>query len=147
MRHQDVVAGVVLPNGADVATCIYSIQRNPAYFADPNEFKPERWLPESRSDSRAELAKKAFVPFSLGSRGCIGKNLAYLELTTVLAQIMYRTEWKVAGGALGKVGETYIGEGGVVDFELKGHFTSGKTGPFIQFRPRDPENTSISQCL
>jgi cytochrome P450 len=138
MRDQGAVAGAILPKRVNVATCIYSVQRNPAYFADPNEFKPERWLPDSESDDRAELAKKAFVPFSLGSRGCIGKNLAYLELTTMLAQIVYRADWKVADGALGKVGEIYTGERGVVDFELKGHFTSGKSGPFIQFMPRIP---------
>ncbi|KAH7015951.1 benzoate 4-monooxygenase cytochrome P450, partial [Macrophomina phaseolina] len=131
-RQGDTVAGAVLPQGTDVATCIYSIQRNPAYFSDPNEFKPERWLPENQSDSQADLSKKAFVPFSLGSRGCIGKNLAYMELSTALAQIVYRMDWKAAGGSLGKIGEKNAGEGGPAEFKLWGHFTSAKTGPFVQ---------------
>lgn len=143
-RHGDAVAGIVLPKGTDVATCIYSIQRNPAYFSDPNEFKPERWLSEYENESWMQLAKKAFVPFSLGSRGCIGKNLAYQEISTALAQIIYRMDWKIADGPLGKIGETRPGKGGAVDFDIRGHYTSAKTGPFIQFMPRDSGNTKSS---
>ncbi|KAH7072290.1 cytochrome P450 [Paraphoma chrysanthemicola] len=144
MRYQDAVAGVKLPKGVDAATCIYSIHRNPAYFKDPNEFRPTRWLPEFEGDTQVESAKKAFAAFSLGSRGCIGKNLAYLEMTTVLAQIIYRAEWKVAGGTLGKVGETSIGENGAVDYKIKSHFTSEKVGPFIQIKSRDLEGSSTT---
>lgn len=144
MRYQDAVAGVNLPKGTDVATCIYSVHRNPAYFEGPYEFKPSRWLLDIEGDSQAELAKKAFVPFSVGSRGCIGKNLAYLEMMTVMAQIMYRADWKVASGILSKVGETSIGESGAVDYKIKSHFTSEKAGPFIQFKPRDLTGSSTT---
>jgi cytochrome P450 len=63
MRNKDEIAGVILPKGTNVATCIFSIHRNPAYFTDPNEIRPDRWLEEFQGDSQANLAKRAFVPF------------------------------------------------------------------------------------
>lgn len=45
-------------------------------FRDPWEFLPERWLGESKQDTL-----EASQPFSLGTRGCMGKrqvNLTYL---------------------------------------------------------------------
>ncbi|KAH6841573.1 cytochrome P450 [Alternaria alternata] len=137
MRMQESIAGNVLPKGVDVATCCYAIQRNPAYFPDPDEFIPERWLPDNQSEEALKLAKRAFIPFSLGSRGCLGKNIAYMELTTALAQIMFRADWKRAEGPMGTIGETRSGAKGAVNFEIKGHFTSEKHGPYIQFIPRD----------
>jgi cytochrome P450 len=139
MRMQESIARNILLKGTDVATCCYSIQRNPVYFPNPNKFIPERWLSENQSEEALKLAKRAFVPFSLGSRGCLGKNIAYMELTTALAQIMFRADWKNAEGPLGKVGETRAGTEGFVNFELKGHFTSEKHGPYIQFVPRQLE--------
>ncbi|KAF2845446.1 cytochrome P450 [Plenodomus tracheiphilus IPT5] len=135
MMHQDIIAGVVLPKGTNVATCAYSMHRNPAYFTEPNSFKPERWLIDSESSNQGDLAKRAFAPFSLGSRGCIGKNLAYMEMSQLLALIMYKADWKLPAGALGRVGESNI-EDGRVDYEIKSHFTSQKTGPYIEFTPR-----------
>ncbi|KAF2844585.1 cytochrome P450, partial [Plenodomus tracheiphilus IPT5] len=137
MRHQDVVSGVVVPAGADVSACTYSIHRNPAYFPDPHEFCPERWLAETSDAQQIEMAKSAFVPFSMGSRGCLGKNIAYMELTTALAQLIYRMDWKSADGKNGKIGEELAPGGGPINFGLKAHFTSSKEGPFLRFRPRD----------
>jgi cytochrome P450 len=137
MKITDIVGGIPVAQGTDVATCIGSIQRNPAYFKEPNKFIPERWLAEFefQDEKQAELAKRAFVPFSLGSRGCIGKNLAYMEITTLLAQIMYRSDWKSTEGPQGRIGEVELNDG--VEFETAAHFTSWKNGPFIQFKARD----------
>jgi cytochrome P450 len=140
MRMQEFIAGNVLTKGTDVATCIYAIHRNPTYFSKPNEFIPERWLSENQSEQALKLARRAFVPFSLGSRGCLGKNIAYMELTTALAQVMFRADWKSAEGPLGKVGEERLENRETVDFGLEGHFTSHKHGPYIQFAPRKLEH-------
>lgn len=135
MRQKDQIAGMVLPKGTNVATCIYSIHRNPAYFTNANEFMPERWLENSGSDPQADLAKRAFSPFSVGSRGCIGKSLAYMEMTILLALLMYKADWEMPEGVLGRVGESDADKG-LVDFKLKGHFTSEKDGPYVRFVPR-----------
>lgn len=46
----------------------YTIQRDPLAFPEPEKFSPERWLEKETEEAR----KVAFVPFSIGSRRCIG---------------------------------------------------------------------------
>lgn len=42
--------------------------------------------------------KDIFRPFSAGSRDCIGKNLAYAEMRTILARLLFRFEFEVLPG-------------------------------------------------
>ena len=42
---------------------------DPTVFADPLEFRPERWLPEN---PQLDQISQAYVPFGRGSRMCIG---------------------------------------------------------------------------
>ena len=53
-------------------------------FVRPDEFIPERWY------SRLDLIidKRAFSPFTFGSRACAGKPLAYAELRLVVAGLV-----------------------------------------------------------
>ncbi|KAJ5774836.1 hypothetical protein N7457_009732 [Penicillium paradoxum] len=56
---------------------IYSVHRlKEVWGPDAEEFVPERWDP-ARVTQRQ---KDAFIPFSLGPRACIGRNLAEMEL-------------------------------------------------------------------
>eukprot|EP00835_Amoeboradix_gromovi_P006875 NODE_925_length_3060_cov_0.339412.p2 type:complete len:156 gc:universal NODE_925_length_3060_cov_0.339412:818-1285(+) len=63
-------------------------------FSNPNEFDPSRWTnPNTESYS--------FMPFYTGFRGCIGKNLAMLELKTVLAVLICKMEFKMKDPSVG----------------------------------------------
>ena len=42
--------------------------------------------------------KDAFAPFSMGPFGCIGKNLALIELRTVTARLIKRFDLSLAPG-------------------------------------------------
>ena len=42
---------------------------DPSIFVDPQRFSPERWLSDSAD---LERMNQAFVPFSRGSRMCLG---------------------------------------------------------------------------
>ncbi|KAL8949990.1 MAG: hypothetical protein Q9222_003933, partial [Ikaeria aurantiellina] len=55
---------------------------NPTLFPSPQRFDPDRWL----HDDSPRL-KKYLVPFSKGSRQCLGINLAYSELYLTLAAV------------------------------------------------------------
>jgi cytochrome P450 len=55
---------------------------------DMGEFVPERWLKDGKFDSRAGMN----LSFGLGTRGCYGRRLAYLELRTLLTLIVWRFE-------------------------------------------------------
>jgi cytochrome P450 len=58
----------------------------PDVFAEPEEFRPERFAPEAR----AALPKGAYVPFGGGSRTCIGMRFGQLEVRTIAALILSR---------------------------------------------------------
>ncbi|KAL1304627.1 hypothetical protein AAFC00_003592 [Neodothiora populina] len=72
------------PAGTLVSAQLHTLHHNPAVFSDPMIFRPERWLETSAGcESREQLAlmNRDFIPFGLGSRQCIARNLAMMELT------------------------------------------------------------------
>lgn len=75
-----------LPAGTLVSVQIDTLHHNPAIFPEPHEFRPERWL-----DSPPDLLEKMnrdHIPFLLGSRQCIARNLAMMELNTACGAIL-----------------------------------------------------------
>lgn len=59
------------------------VHLNPDVFADPMEFRPERFI------ENPEL-KRCVFSFSQGSRQCLGMHLAYTELFVVHSEIWRR---------------------------------------------------------
>jgi cytochrome P450 len=55
-------------------------------FADPQAFRPERWL-ETAATSAVVHNTKAFAPFGGGARFCPGRHLAMLEIKLVAAMV------------------------------------------------------------
>jgi cytochrome P450 len=45
------------------------LMKDPRIWPDPESFIPERWLAPYKG---VEVDRKAFLPFSAGSRNCIG---------------------------------------------------------------------------
>ena len=63
----------------------YTTQRDPKTFPDPDSFIPERWIgSESVSDEMREL----HMPFSKGTRVCLGKTLAMMELKLTTSALL-----------------------------------------------------------
>jgi cytochrome P450 len=54
-----------------------------------DEFRPERWLEGDTKDMEA-----CFASFGFGSRTCIGKNLALMEINKVSHKICSEAEFK-----------------------------------------------------
>ncbi len=82
-REDVVVGGYLIPKGAQVWMCPWSIQRDPRFFSEPNTFAPERW----RNDSIKSLHKYAYFPFGGGPRLCIGQAFAQMEAVLILATL------------------------------------------------------------
>lgn len=135
------IDGVHVPEGIVVGTPHYTLHHNPAYFPAPFLFRPERWIaassPEVTEESVA-LAQSAFCPFSVGPRGCIGKGLAYTELSESLARAVFMYDMRLAEGV--RVGEgspdAEWGRQRTEEYQLRDSFTSWKDGPYVQFRER-----------
>ncbi|ORY19673.1 pisatin demethylase [Clohesyomyces aquaticus] len=81
----DTVDGEFIPGGTTVSVSSWCAQHNPRNFRDPDEFIPERWFDPAYSADQ----KLASRPFSLGPRGCIGKNLAYMEMRLAFSRLFW----------------------------------------------------------
>ncbi|KAI0671192.1 cytochrome P450 [Trametes maxima] len=84
------VDGAWLPEGTIVSCQPHTLHRLDArVFPLPEEFRPERWLDAEGAGERNQL----FFAFAAGGRGCIGKNLALLEMKLLLKEVYstYRT--------------------------------------------------------
>nr|XP_012616216.1 cytochrome P450 2S1 isoform X2 [Microcebus murinus] len=76
--------GYTLPQGTEVFPLIGSVLHDPEVFEQPEEFNPGRFL-----DADGRFRKhKAFLPFSLGKRVCLGEGLARAELFLVFTAIL-----------------------------------------------------------
>jgi cytochrome P450 len=58
-------------------------------WAEPEEFRPERWDPDSPHYRRP--APHEFIPFSAGLHRCVGSAMATTEMTVMLARLVART--------------------------------------------------------
>jgi cytochrome P450 len=68
------------------------------HFGGADQFRPERWLEETQASGCAHNTK-AFVPFGAGPRYCPGRQLAILEIKTVMAMLCTAFEVSTAGHA------------------------------------------------
>ncbi|CAG9830836.1 unnamed protein product [Diabrotica balteata] len=76
--------GYTIPKSAVVTICIYDTHHSPHYYENPEKFDPDRFLPENI----ASRHPYAYIPFSAGSRNCIGQKYAMLELKAALCGIL-----------------------------------------------------------
>ncbi|KIM26275.1 hypothetical protein M408DRAFT_194729 [Serendipita vermifera MAFF 305830] len=71
---------VPIPKGSILHLISSALHTNPRYWAEPNEFKPERFL--------GNWPKHAFIPFSGGARSCIGRRFAEIEGVVALSMLI-----------------------------------------------------------
>ncbi|MFE6052709.1 cytochrome P450 [Kitasatospora sp. NPDC056446] len=88
------VGGYRVPAGAVVFYPIQAVHLNPAYWPNPELFRPERFTPEE-SAGRPRLA---WIPFGLGPRSCEGAGLAVLEARLLLAVLLKRFRFRPEPG-------------------------------------------------
>ncbi|KAK3946263.1 putative cytochrome P450 [Diplogelasinospora grovesii] len=78
------IDGHYIPRGVEVYTSAWTVTHDEANFKDAMAFRPERWLDPESTD-----IKEASQPFSLGPRGCLGRNFAYMQINLLLAKILW----------------------------------------------------------
>jgi cytochrome P450 len=78
-------AGGYLLKDSVVHVNFYAIQRDPDYWYEPNEFIPSRFLGDRGGE---RIASSYYLPFSKGTRDCIGKYFALLEIKIALAALI-----------------------------------------------------------
>lgn len=80
-----VVCDHFIPGNITVSVSAYVAHRDLDVFPDPESFIPERWL-----EGKARDLQESFIAFSAGARGCIGRNISYLEQSMLLATVVNR---------------------------------------------------------
>lgn len=79
----------VIPKGSIILMSQYVMHHNPRYFSNAEEFDPDRWT----KDFKSNLPRFSYFPFGGGIRGCVGEPFAWIEGILVLATICRK--WKM----------------------------------------------------
>ncbi|KAH0934438.1 hypothetical protein HID58_011555 [Brassica napus] len=87
------VGGFYVPEKTSIMVNAYAMMRDPNYWADPDEFKPERFLVTWQEEERRGQALK-YIPFGSGRRGCPGENLAHIFIGTAIGVMVQGFEWR-----------------------------------------------------
>lgn len=82
-----------LPAGALLRITPWIIHRDPRWFADPEKFRPQRFVSTAEPPERG-----SWLPFGVGPRRCIGQHLAMREMTLVAAMLLQRFEIEPIAG-------------------------------------------------
>ena len=90
-----VIGGFDVRKGSLLTLSSFVTQRDPRWFAEPDRFDPERFLPE-RAD---EIRSGAYFPFGAGPRVCIGQSFAMTEMALVAASMLQQCQVQTVPGA------------------------------------------------
>lgn len=90
------VNGYDISAGTMAIVNVWAISRDPAYWDEPQEFKPERFLTSSM-DSKGVDYK--YLPFRAGRRGCPRITSGKVTLELALANIVHKFDWSLPDGA------------------------------------------------
>jgi len=85
------IGGFRIPRGSQLFMFQWVTQRDPRFFPDAEQFKPERWTEEFTNS----LPKYAYFPFGGGPRVCIGSYFAMMEIVLLMATIGQRFRFSV----------------------------------------------------
>jgi cytochrome P450 len=88
------ILGEKIPPGTRIIVPIWLLHRHPDYWSEPESFKPERWLNSGQAERKFQPF--AYLPFSAGSRNCIGQRFAMWEAKLILAPIIRDFEIKLS---------------------------------------------------
>uniref|UniRef100_A0A8C4U5H6 Cytochrome P450 3A n=1 Tax=Falco tinnunculus TaxID=100819 RepID=A0A8C4U5H6_FALTI len=75
---------VTIPKGMVVLIPTYVLHRDPGYWPEPEEFRPERFSKESK----VSIDPYTFLPFGAGPRNCIGMRFALLMVKVAVVVLL-----------------------------------------------------------
>ncbi|KAF1847911.1 benzoate 4-monooxygenase cytochrome P450 [Cucurbitaria berberidis CBS 394.84] len=86
------ICGTFIPPGTHLGITQYPAYRSSRNFKDPNTYAPQRFLGDG---DYADDKRSVIQPFSVGPRNCIGQNLAWAEIRTILARLVWHFEFEL----------------------------------------------------
>ena len=92
------IGGYRVPAGTQVLGNIYSIHHDPRYWDSPDEFIPDRFLPQADGSMSPALTSPAYLPFGTGHRRCPGRRLAETTVWLHITRILHRLRLEAPDG-------------------------------------------------
>ena len=77
------IGGYDVPKGSIVMISPYALHRNERFFANPEQFDPDRFA----AGWEERVPRYAYLPFGGGPRVCIGNAFAMMEARLILATV------------------------------------------------------------
>jgi cytochrome P450 len=102
--REEKLGGYTIPAGTRLLFPIHLLHRHPKYWKNPDTFEPERWIRKETINGKswADQIRFAFMPFSAGSRNCIGQRFAEIEAKLILAELIRSFSYLIAPSLQGK---------------------------------------------
>lgn len=129
-----LIDGTYVPEGTDVAVGIYSIHHHDSYWKEPLKFDPDRWYRPVNEDGtvRADTARQPYMPFSIGSRSCVGKPLALAQIMLTFSRLLWEFDLRRADNEPGWEEKDIT----PIEYKFRDHVSARKDGPVVCFKPR-----------
>ncbi|EDS45901.1 cytochrome P450 6B3 [Culex quinquefasciatus] len=77
--------GIWIRAGTPVLIPLLSIQNDPSYFPNPDEFRPERFDPREKT---TDPGRMVYFPLGEGPRMCVGMRFAQTQIKLALVRLM-----------------------------------------------------------
>ena len=86
----ETVNGIFIPGGVEVAfNPLMTMRRKDVFGDDAKIFRPERWI-EADATTRHKYERTAELVFGSGRFGCLGKNIAMIELNKIFVEVGFK---------------------------------------------------------
>nr|XP_028602945.1 thromboxane-A synthase isoform X3 [Podarcis muralis] len=109
-----------IPAGAIMEFAVGHLHYNPKIWPEPEKFIPERFTAEAK----LQRPPLSYLPFGAGPRGCIGTQLALMEIKVAFLRILQKFEFKACSKT-------------EIPLKVKSHMTLGpQNGVYIKVVPR-----------
>ncbi|KAJ0981975.1 hypothetical protein J5N97_010230 [Dioscorea zingiberensis] len=93
------IQGYHIPKNSWLFVNLWAIARDPAIWANPFEFKPERFLPGGEQ-AHMDVKGNDFevIPFGAGRRICVGMSMGFRMVQFMTASMLHAFDWVLPDG-------------------------------------------------
>lgn len=86
------ILSYVFPAHTSLSVPAYTVHHSPRIWGpDAHLFRPERWA----EGTLTQTQRSAFIPFSVGPRACVGRNVAEMELKLIVGTVTRAYEFEL----------------------------------------------------